>query len=160
MSDRPFLADSLKSFWSHRWNKAFVEMNKIFFVSSFKHKLNASILAFFIFLVSGVLHEIGISYAVGANYGFPLLYFLIQGFGFVLEKKVKLGRMGTLLIVLVPFPLLFAPSFVNLYMGILADSFLSLIERHDRAQWISIGLMIGGVLQSSVLILFFSFPLL
>ncbi len=152
MFDRPFLADSLKSFWSHRWNRAFVEMNKIFFVSPLKNKMNASVLAFFIFLVSGVLHEIGISYAADANYGFPLLYFLIQGLGFVLEKKVKLGRIGTLLIVLVPFPLLFAPSFVNLYMGILADSFLGLIERHERAQWISIGLMVGGVLQSSVLI--------
>lgn len=152
MFNRPFVAESLKDFWSLRWNKAFVEMNKVFFISPFRDVFSGGVLVFSIFIISGFLHEIGISYSSGMDFGKPLIYFFIQGLGFLIERRFKLGRIGTILVVLLPFPLLFPPSFVNLFFGILGSSAISVTNDLSQSQIVSILLIIGGLLQGTVLL--------
>jgi hypothetical protein len=91
--DRPYLSISLRDFWSFRWNRAFVDMNKTFILGPLREKIPRALLTFSIFAVSGILHEIGISYADGVSWGHPLLYFVIQGLGMELEKHKKLSRL-------------------------------------------------------------------
>jgi hypothetical protein len=158
MFDRPYAATSLKDFWSFRWNRAFVEMNKIFFVTPLKGKFGGSVLVFLIFVISGVLHEVGISYSSGQDFGRPLIYFFIQGIGFILEGKFKLRRLGTILFVVLPFPLLFPPSFVNTFFGIFAEALLPFIEDLSQKQFFSGILLVGGILQSMVLLASFQVP--
>ncbi len=152
MFNQPFKAESLRDFWSFRWNKAFVEMNKIFIQEPMKNYLSGNTMVLLIFIISGILHEIGISFSSGQDYGRPFLYFIIQGVGFILERKVKLGRLITLLVILVPLPLLFPPSFVNLFLGSLSNSiynFYEILQLNDLIKYLFI---IGGVLNSFVIL--------
>ena len=84
--ERPVLARSLKDFWGKRWNRAFVDMNKLFILEPLKGRLPGGVLVFGIFLISGLLHELAISYPAGGPWGFPLLYFAFQGVGLLCEN--------------------------------------------------------------------------
>lgn len=150
--DRPFLATSLRDFWSHRWNLAFVDMNKIFLLKPLKNKLPKSVLLFFIFAVSGVLHELAISYPSGASWGLPLLYFLVQGTGVVFEKTVKLPRVLVLAWVILPAPILFPPAFVNEFFGGLSVLIVYGLELVTVEMVWKYGLLLGGFLHLCVLI--------
>ena len=152
MFDRPYMAHSLRDFWSLRWNRAFVEMSKIFFVRPLRNTLPRNVLSLLVFIVSGVLHEIAISFSSGRDFGGPLLYFFIQGLGFVLEKKVKLGKLLTWAIIVLPFPLLFPPSFVNLFLGGLAKFILDYLNNFELSDITSFLLIIGAIAQALVLI--------
>lgn len=149
--DRPYLATSLRDFWSYRWNRAFIDMNKIFFLKTFKNKVPAPVLILFIFAISGVLHELALSYPVNAGWGLPLLYFVIQGAGFLLERQMRFPRVLVLAWVILPSPLLFHPWFVNGLVGPLAKflnhTIVSLTLEHV---WFY-GLVAGGVLHLLVL---------
>jgi hypothetical protein len=142
--DRPYLAASLRDFWSLRWNRAFVDMNKIFILGPLRKKVSPAILTFSIFAVSGVLHEIGISYSDGVSWGSPLLYFLIQGIGMQVEKHWRFPRALVWAWVFLPLPLLFTPAFTNLFLGgsgrLISDFALSL----SREQVFHDGLILGG----------------
>lgn len=152
MFDRPYVAISLRDFWSHRWNRAFVEMNKIFFVKPLRNKVPAGLLTFSIFLLSGILHEIAISFSAGVAFGGPLLYFFIQGIGFVIEKKFKLGRLISLMIIVLPIPLLFPPEFVNQFLGGLSK-FLIFSYYQLLDYGVTSGLLkLGALLQAIVLL--------
>jgi len=69
-----------------------------------------------VFLFSGLLHEYACSFLVHGGYGGPLLYFLVQWFGFqvestrqgrrLLRRSSLRGRVWTWAVVLVPVPLL------------------------------------------------------
>ncbi|MBN8541770.1 MAG: hypothetical protein J0L82_15370 [Deltaproteobacteria bacterium] len=143
--DRPFLAASLRDFWSLRWNRAFVDMNKIFILGPLREKVPLAILTFSIFAVSGILHEIGISYADGVSWGFPLLYFLIQGIGMEIERHRKLPRILVWALILLPMPLLFTPAFTNLFMGSLSGGISDFAANMNVSEFYKYGLFIGGI---------------
>ena len=151
MFDRPYLSRSLRDFWSFRWNRAFVEMNKIFLLGPLKQYLPKSLLVFLIFFISGILHEVAITYSVSSDYGKPLLYFIIQGVGFYLESKIKIGRIGTLAVILLPIPFLFPPSFVNYFIGESAQWLYSYFLGLEELNHVSLLLKIGACLQAFVL---------
>lgn len=142
--DRPFLARSLRDFWSARWNLAFVDMNKIFLLKPLHGKLPAGLLIFSIFLVSGLLHELGISYADGQSWGLPLLYFALQGLGMELEKRFRFPRPLVWLWILAPVPLLFTPAFVNLFLGGLGEAVASIADDLPLDELLRWGLRAGG----------------
>jgi len=117
--EEPFKSTSLSDFWSRRWNLAFVEMDRILFLKPLSRRFGARTAIFLVFLVSGLLHDICISYSAGAGWGLPFLYFALQG-GLVayerraeVEKKwpLLLRRIWTWLCLLLPLPLLFTESF-------------------------------------------------
>jgi alginate O-acetyltransferase complex protein AlgI len=105
----PLLSESLEDFWSRRWNLAFVEMDKILFLRPLHQKLGPRGALFGVFVISGILHEMGLSYPANGGWGGPLLYFLLQG-ALVSFAKTK-NRFLTWLIVLLPLPLLFHAPF-------------------------------------------------
>jgi alginate O-acetyltransferase complex protein AlgI len=120
----PLKSTSLAEFWGHRWNRAFSEMTT---VSVYRPMLpfvgkKTAIIAAFAF--SGLLHEMAISLPVNAGYGMPLTYFLLQGSLVLLEKNLQqidrplfnnewIGRIWTLICLILPLPLLFHRHFLN-----------------------------------------------
>jgi alginate O-acetyltransferase complex protein AlgI len=62
-----------------------------------------------VFLFSGLVHEFVISFPAGGGWGLPTLYFFFQGLWVFLEKSdlIRTPRWVTVLVVVVPLPLLF-----------------------------------------------------
>jgi alginate O-acetyltransferase complex protein AlgI len=118
----PYKSRSLTEFWGRRWNLAFSEMTALIAYRPLKVKIGVSAALFVSFLLSGILHEIAISFPVRAGYGFPLLYFAIHGIGMLLEsrtlimKKIVghpvLSHIWVMTMLVVPLPLLFHRQFV------------------------------------------------
>lgn len=143
--DRPYFAGSLRDFWSIRWNRAFVDMNKIFIMGPLRDKVPLAILTFSIFGVSGILHELGISYADSVSWGSPLLYFVIQGIGMEIEKHRKFPRLLVWAWILLPVPLLFTPAFTNLFLGNLSRITSDVVFSLNVTEIYKYGLILGGI---------------
>jgi hypothetical protein len=161
--DHPFLSTSLREFWSVRWNHAFVEMNKVLFIPFLKKWLHGSALILGVFLLSGLLHELAISYASQAlvipsqgpiawSWGLPTLYFAIQGVGFLLERSLLsdvkspvVRSIWTLCWVLLPMPLVFTDLFRSLFLIPMVDSLRILAFQHDLRWWFSLALWCAAV---------------
>ncbi len=100
-------------FWSRRWNVGYSQMMQRLVgrpVEAIAGS-NAGVMA--IFLASGLLHELAITLPVRSGFGLPTLYFLLHGILTILEKKWRspLGKIPTLIIVVLPLGLLFPPAF-------------------------------------------------
>lgn len=149
--DRPRLSESLKDFWSHRWNRAFVDMNKLFILQPLKGKVGSGFLVFFIFLVSGLLHELAISYPAGGPWGLPLLYFCFQGLGVLIQKKHRWPRSLVLSWILLPVPVLFPPAFVNLFLGGLCSAIYAQILTLPIEDLLRYGFLCGAAMHGLVL---------
>lgn len=142
--DAPFRSTSLSNFWSQRWNRPFVEMNKIFFLPWLARRFGMKAAIFIVFLISGFLHELAISYPAGAGFGLPLLYFAIQGVLVLLERHLKVkGSLWVMAAILLPVPILFHGAFRQQ----LILPFLEWIHR------ILIGIGIQNTLSALILIL-------
>ena len=110
--ESPLRSSSLSNFWSQRWNRPFVELNKIFFLPWLVQRLGMRSAIFVIFLISGLLHELAISYPAGAGWGMPFGYFAFQGLMVLFERKMKVrGPIWVAMVVLLPVPILFHPAF-------------------------------------------------
>ncbi len=120
----PLLSRSLAEFWGQRWNVAFSEMTTVVIFRPIKRlpwftSRNASVATFAAFVFSGLLHEVAISLPVGNGFGLPMLYFMINGFGMAIEKRLAFlqlqlpGRIWTAFFVLAPLPLLFHRPFLE-----------------------------------------------
>ena len=115
----PLMSTSLRDFWSFRWNRPFVEMNRLLFRPLFTRVMSKSTAALALFLVSGLLHELALSFPASAGWGGPLLYFCLQGVGFLLERKWGLDKRGFFSrvwvwgMVFLPMPLLFHRPFLE-----------------------------------------------
>jgi D-alanyl-lipoteichoic acid acyltransferase DltB (MBOAT superfamily) len=119
----PYKARSLKEFWGKRWNLAFSEMTALIAYRPLKYKIGAENAVIISFLVSGLLHEIAISFPVSSGYGLPLLYFIIHAVAMQLEAKslfVKrllshrlLSHIWVLSLLVIPMPILFHRAFVS-----------------------------------------------
>lgn len=117
----PHKSNSLKDFWGKRWNVAFSEMTALIVYKPVKEKgrkLTALIAAF---LLSGLLHEVAISFPVQTAYGLPLSYFVIHGVLMIAEERMAIvkrilahriwAHVWTLSWIIIPLPLLFPSSF-------------------------------------------------
>ncbi|MGZ3653100.1 MAG: wax synthase family protein [Bdellovibrionota bacterium] len=149
--DRPYLALTLRDFWSVRWNRAFVDMNKIFLLQPLRGLMPAPVLTFSIFAVSGLLHELGISYADGVSWGKPFTYFVLQGLGMELERRRRLPRLAVWLWILLPLPLLFTPAFTNLFCGQLERLIYAGAQGIHSRGLVPSALVLGGLLHLVVL---------
>ena len=110
--ESPLRSSSLSDFWSKRWNRPFVELNKIFFMPWLVRRFGMKSAIFVIFLISGLLHELAISYPAGSGWGMPMGYFAFQGLMVLVERKISvLGPIWVALVVLVPVPILFHTAF-------------------------------------------------
>src|SRR5450432_2646915 len=87
--DRPWASRSLAEFWSRRWNLAFADMNQRLFLRPVYRSFGKRGSRFALFALSGVLHELAISWAAGAGWGWPLGYFLLHGALVAAEERFR-----------------------------------------------------------------------
>ena len=157
--ENPLQSKSLRDFWGARWNIAFAEMDRRLFIRPLSRRFGLRGAVFGVFVISGLLHEMAISYPAGGGWGAPLLYFCIQGLLVLAEKRFRLGgRIWTFVWVLAPLPILFhapfrerliIPLFLYLHQAVVA---------HPLVWWFDKGLWVLGGLQLCVLLASFQVP--
>ena len=119
----PVLANSLAEFWGQRWNTAFNELAFRFTYRPLRRLTTPVAATITVFGLSGLIHELVISLPARGGYGLPTIYFLIQGFGTVIERSrighaIGLGRgkrgwLFTLFVTVTPAFWLFHPKFIT-----------------------------------------------
>ena len=148
----PLKSTSVGDFWSDRWNRPFVNMNRLFLTGPLSSRIGIAGAAALAFLVSGFLHELAISYPAGAGWGLPFLYFLVQGLLYTAEKTVfpeldgrpVLGRVWTYLAVLIPLPLLFHAPFRTTFLVPVIEWGRLLLLSFPLDTYVALGLWIGA----------------
>lgn len=117
----PLLSNSVSDFWGRRWNQPFHELTKLVF-HPLRLRLGPRPALWISFLLSGLIHELIITIPAGGGYGLPTLYFIIQGSGLLLERRLFscrnnhtniLRRLFCWIVVVGPAGLLFPPIFAE-----------------------------------------------
>jgi len=119
----PLLARSLTDFWGRRWNSAFRDVVCPLFCHPLMPKLGRGGALITGFLVSGLVHELVISFPSRGGFGGPTAYFLVQAFGVLIQRRLNtlhlvrhrviLSRISTFAFLTAPLPLLYPPLFVD-----------------------------------------------
>lgn len=107
--NRPLESQSLREFWGERWNRAFRDLTHCYLFGPLKKLVPTKIAFLGVFFVSGVIHELVISWPVQKGYGGPTVFFLLQGLGLMLERNINFksvfwARLWTLSWVIAPAP--------------------------------------------------------
>ena len=110
------------------------------------------------FIISGILHELAISLPAARGWGGPMLYFLIQAVGMVLEGKSRRGRLWTWGWVFLPIPLLFHAPFRETLISPLLDWLSTLPALTSPRQCLSTMLWLAGCGHFLVLCASFQVP--
>ncbi len=131
--DDPWKSRTLVDLWSHRWNRPFVEMNRVLLMPLANRLFGRKWSWVVAFVSSGILHEMAISYPAGAGYGLPLTYFCIQASLIALERKFVIQSGWWVLAAwLLPTPILFPRPFLE---GVIAP--LARTLHHDASIWLA-----------------------
>lgn len=163
----PLGSHSVGDFWSDRWNRPFVNMNRLFLTRPLSSRIGMGGAAFLAFVVSGVLHEMAISYPAGGGWGAPFLYFVVQGVLYTAEETVfpsdederpAPGRLWTYAAILVPLPLLFHAPFMTTFVVPVLEGTRSVLLAHPLSAYVSAGLWIGAAGHFLVLVASFRVP--
>lgn len=161
----PLKSSSLREFWSQRWNLAFVDMGKRIFLPLFPQKFGKSFAAFGIFIVSGVLHEIGISFPSNGGWGLPFLYFLIHGVLTLIEPSISVLNKFTILrrlwvwaALLIPLPLLFHQPFLQTFIFPYFEFMNSLVTSIPISEFIYWSILTSGAGHLLILTASFQVP--
>jgi hypothetical protein len=119
----PARATSLSEFWGRRWNAPFRDLMDAAFFRPLARRYGLILATAGVFLFSGVLHELVISWPARGGYGLPTAYFTLQAAGLLAErsrygKALKLGSgfVGwcfVLLVAGVPSICLFHSKFID-----------------------------------------------
>ena len=117
--DHPFAAGSLTEFWS-RWNRGFRDIASLLIFRPLHRIWGASGAMLATFLFSGLIHDLVVSIPAGAGYGWPTVYFMLQGIGMLIDRSIAPGLRGAAILrrvllyvtAIVPICLLFHPPFV------------------------------------------------
>ena len=119
----PLSATSLAEFWGQRWNTAFNELAFRFTYRPLRRLTTPMTATITVFGLSGLIHDLVISFPAGGGYGLPTLYFFIQGCATVIERSrfghaIGLGRgkrgwFFTLFVTVTPAFWLFHPKFIT-----------------------------------------------
>lgn len=117
----PIAAVTLTDFWGRRWNRAFRDLSYPLLFHPLARRVPPLAALWITYLLSGLVHELVISVPARGGYGLPTLYFLLQAFGIVLEKKFPLqhritGWLRTHAFTAAPAVILFHPPFVERVM--------------------------------------------
>ncbi len=118
----PIAAASVSDFWGKRWNSGFRDIVFGLMFIRLAKRFGAGTAAFATFVISGLIHELVITFPARAGYGLPTLYFALQGGAMLLERsefggKLRLtsgwrGHAFALAVVTLPICALFPPPFV------------------------------------------------
>ena len=118
----PLRSTSLGEFWGKRWNLGFRQLAHELVFRPLHRTLGASAATFLVFVLSGLIHDLVISFPARGGYGLPTAYFVLQGAGMAIEhsrfgKRLGLGQewrgwLFMAVFVAVPAFWLFHPWFV------------------------------------------------
>jgi hypothetical protein len=119
----PLRSASLAEFWGRRWNTAFRDLTHRFVFVPLAASLGSRAAVLAGFVVSGVVHDVVISWPAGGGFGGPTAYFTAQGLGLLGERTIAGRRFGlgrgwrgrafTAAVLAAPLPLLFHGPFVT-----------------------------------------------
>jgi hypothetical protein len=119
----PVLSSGVSEFWGRRWNLAFRDLTHKYLFQPLVRRIGPVAALLMGFFVSGVVHDLVISWPAGSGWGWPTGYFLLQGVGILVERsspgrqmglgKGWIGRAFCWLIVALPSPCLFHTAFVT-----------------------------------------------
>jgi alginate O-acetyltransferase complex protein AlgI len=149
----PLRSQGVGEFWSDRWNRPFIGMNRLFLTKPLSKRVGMGTAAMAAFVASGVMHELAISYAAGAGFGLPFLYFLLQGVCYTAEQRVVgepdgdwslARRLWTMLAVLGPLPLLFHGPFRMTFLAPLVEAGRTLLLSAPLSAYLGAGLWVGA----------------
>jgi alginate O-acetyltransferase complex protein AlgI len=120
---RPLRATSLREFWNTRWNRAFHDLAYRYIFRPTRRRFGAGGALLLAFAISGLIHDLVISFPARGGYGLPTAYFLLQAAGVRFERarigrRIGLGRgrrgwMFVIFVVALPALALFHPPFVT-----------------------------------------------
>ena len=123
----PMLSANVSEFWGRRWNLAFRDLTHRFLFVPCKRILGPAGALFIGFVVSGLVHDLVISWPSGGGWGLPTLYFVVQGVGLLFERSGCgqacglgngwQGRLFCVAVVVLPSPLLFHTAFLRNVMA-------------------------------------------
>jgi len=139
--DRPWATRSLGEFWGRRWNLAFVEMNRRLFLRPVHRYFGRSCSRLVLFALSGLLHELAISFPAGGGWGLPLGYFLLQGVLVAVEERFRIvSRAWTWFWLIAPAPWVFHEPFRRALIVPFYRGLHSLIVQQSFEWYLSIAL--------------------
>lgn len=157
--DRPLASATLSDFWTRRWNLAYVEMNRRLFLPALGRTIGLRNGVVAVFLISGLLHEMAISYPAGGGWGLPMAYFALQALAVSAERRWRLrSRAFTWIVVLLPLPLVFHEPFRNALVVPLFARLHVLWVARPLAWYVGALLWLLGAMQLSVLGASFQVP--
>jgi alginate O-acetyltransferase complex protein AlgI len=116
----PMRAGSLAEFWGHRWNTAFNTLVREYLFRPLTPRIGPRWTLLAAFFASGLVHELVITVPARAAYGWPTLYFLLQGIGLLagrmpwLRRHSFFNRMFAWMVLVIPLGALFPPEFVRI----------------------------------------------
>jgi hypothetical protein len=121
----PVAATTLGEFWGNRWNRLVSGFLREVLFLPLARRSSPRIALFAVFLYSGMYHEL-VSFMAGSGYGGPMLYFMVQYVGVVIEsvrpfrrrlqRHPWLGRVWAFLVVVLPVGLFVHPGLVDGYL--------------------------------------------
>src|SRR4030095_1679393 len=123
-------------------------MNRILFLSAFCRRLGVKGGLFAVFVASGLLHELGVSYPTLSAWGGPLLYFAVQGAACLAEAKLTpvtgmhatIRKLLVFAFLLLPLPLLFGAPFRAAFVVPLFQNLHGILTAHDLRWWFGLAL--------------------
>jgi predicted DCC family thiol-disulfide oxidoreductase YuxK len=87
----PLRATSLAAFWGVRWNTAFNKLVNDHAFRPLARRVGVSWATLVVFAISGVIHELALSFPARGGCGLPFGYFILQGMGVLIERS-PVGR--------------------------------------------------------------------
>lgn len=165
--NEPLRSRGIGDFWSDRWNRPFVGMNRLFVTRPLAPRIGIGAAAFVAFVVSGLLHELAISYAAGSGWGLPFLYFVVQSVLYATEQKLfpdlgserpLVARAWTWAGLLLPLPLLFHGPFRQAFVVPLLEGGRAVFVSQPLSAYLAAGLWIGALGHFLVLAASFQVP--
>ena len=156
LMDHPARSDSVAEFWGRRWNTAFRDATHKFLFRPLTRRLGPKAAIWVGFFISGIVHELAITFPARGGYGLPTIYFTLQGAALLFERtkigRAIRGRIWTWLIVAAPAPLLFPPAFIYRIILPFVEAVVPPLWTLPHALTLPRLIFIGGLLQWSVLV--------
>lgn len=125
---QPIYAHSVSEWWGKRWNLAVHTVLSLVFWQPLKPIIGWRWAAAVVFIASGLLHELLLSYPAAGGWGWPLGYFIVQIGATSLERlrsvrawlrqSDRRQASWTLSWIIIPAPLLFRPELI---LGLFAE---------------------------------------
>lgn len=147
----PLRSDSVGDFWSTRWNRPFVGMNRLYVTGPLSSRIGIARAAFVAFVVSGLLHELAISYTAGGGWGAPFLYFVLQAVAYTAEQtwfpddgNAVIRRLWTYAVVFGPLALLFHAPFRTTFVVPVVEAGRAVLLSNPLSAYVAAGLWIGA----------------